>query len=94
MKDEEEESSLVEKADSVVHEKLEKVFDMKGRPYTAADYYAARLVDTSFFALQLYGFQAWLNCGLLCRCVQTAYREYREIRVQVIDPPLDGFNNH
>mmetsp|Transcript_56414 Transcript_56414/g.117948 ORF Transcript_56414/g.117948 Transcript_56414/m.117948 type:complete len:214 (+) Transcript_56414:5441-6082(+) len=53
-------------------DKLEKVLDMKGRPYTAADEYAAR-------------------------SVQNAYRDYREIRVQVrkgvhltLDIPLEG----
>ena len=29
-------------------EKLEKVLDMKGRPYTAADEYAARFIQLNF----------------------------------------------
>uniref|UniRef100_A0A7S0MY56 Ion transport domain-containing protein n=1 Tax=Cryptomonas curvata TaxID=233186 RepID=A0A7S0MY56_9CRYP len=56
----------------VATENMEKVVDLRGRPYTAADEYAAR-------------------------SVQLAYREYREVRLQVrkavhitMEIPLDG----
>jgi hypothetical protein len=43
-------------------EKLEKVLDMKGRPYTAADEYAARLIQIEFLSSDFYFYIFFEKC--------------------------------
>ena len=62
---------------------------MKGRPYTAADEYAARLAtqqlnaDLCSSSFRIYSLTYFLVILQPSRSVQNAYRDYREIRVQV-----------